>query len=105
MNDFPENVSSKITGISLDYDEMDMHFLKLYVLYADDTLPFSETAKDMQKIIIATLSYCEVNNMSVNTSKPVNYLLARQIRKDHAITAHSQAIERVDTFCYEGFFR
>ena len=49
MNDFLEFVSSKFTGISLVYDEMDMQVvLKLYMhLYADDTLLLSETADDM----------------------------------------------------------
>ena len=49
MNDFLEFVSSKVTGISLVYDEMDMqNFLKLFMhLYADDTLLLSETADDM----------------------------------------------------------
>ena len=62
MNDFLEHVSSKFTGISLDYDVMHMQvFLKLYVLLsADDTLRFSEFSQDMQNAINATLSYCEV---------------------------------------------
>ena len=51
--------------------------LKLYVLSSeDDTLLFSETAADMQNAINAALSYCEVNNMCINTGKID--LLARQ---------------------------
>ena len=46
-------------------------FLKLYVLlYADDTILFSETVEYMQNNAVnATLSYCEVNNMCMNTVK------------------------------------
>ena len=73
------------------------------LLYADDTLLFSETAEDMQNAINATLSYCEVNNMCMNTGKTKCMIFSRgKVRKHHAITAHGQAIERVDTFCYLG---
>ena len=60
MNYFQKYDSSKLTGISLNYNDMNVQvFLKLYVLlYADDTLLFSETAKGMQNAN-ATLSYCE----------------------------------------------
>ena len=105
MNDFLEYVSSKFTGISLDYDEMHMKvFLKLFVLlYADDTLLFSKNAEDVQNAINSTLSYCEVNNMCINTGKTKYMIFSRgKVRKHHAITAHGQAIERVVTFCYLG---
>ena len=76
-------------------------FLKLYVLlYANDTLLFSETAEDMQNAINATLSYCEVNNLCINTCKTKYMIFSRgKIRKHQAITAHGQAIEQEDTFC------
>ena len=78
--------------------------LMLYVLlHADDILLFSETADDMQNAINATLSYCEVNNMCINTGKTKYMIFSRgKFRKHQAITAHDQAIERVDTFCYLG---
>ena len=77
-----------------------MHFSQLYVLlYADDTLLFSETAKDMQNAINATLSYCE-NNMRINNDKTKYMIFSRsKFRKHHAITAYGRTIERVKTFC------
>ena len=41
--------------------------------------------------------------MCINTGK-INYMIFSRgkVRKHHAITAHGQAIERVDTFCYLG---
>ena len=102
MNDFLEYVSSKFTGISLSYDGTNMQVLfKLYVLlYADDIPFFSETAEDMQNANNATLGYCEENNMCMNNTGKTKYVILSRgkIRKHHAITAHGQAIERVDTF-------
>ena len=59
MNEFLEYVSSKLTGISFNYDEMDLQvFLKLHVLLtAEDTLFFSEIADYMQNSNNATLNY------------------------------------------------
>ena len=103
MNDFQKYVSSKITGISLNYVDMNVPvFLKLYVLlYADDTLLFIETAKDMQNSINATLSYCE-NNLRVNIGKTKYMIFSRGKFRKYAITAYGQTIERLDTFCYLG---
>ena len=61
---------------------------------------FIETTEDMQNAISETLGYCEENNMCINTGKTKYMIFSRgKIRKHHAITAHDQAIERVDTFC------
>ena len=82
---------------------MNMHvFLKLYVLvYAYDTLLFSETAEDIQNAINETLGVCEVNITFRNTDKTMYMIFSRgKVQKHHAITAHGQAIEQVDTFCY-----
>ena len=76
-------------------------FLKLYVLlYADDTLLFNETAKDMRNAVNGALSYCE-KTMSINIGK-TKYLICSwgKIRWYEAITACGQLIEGVDTFCY-----
>ena len=52
-------------------------FLKLHViLYADDTTVFSETAKDMQNAIDATLSYCE-NKMWINNGRTKHMIFSR----------------------------
>ena len=52
MNDFLEYVSSKFTDLGLNSGEVTMQvLLKLFVLlYADDTLLFSETAEDTLSI-------------------------------------------------------
>ena len=79
------------------------HFLKLHVLlYADDTVVFSGTAKDIKNAINATLRYCD-NNMWKNSGKTEYMMFSRnKIRKNHAITAYGHTIERVETFCYLG---
>ena len=104
MKNFQEYVSSKFTGISLSYDEMNVQvFLKLYMLlYADDTLLFSGTTKDMQGAINATLGYCE-NNICIKIGKTEYMTFPRgKVQKCHAITAYGQTIERLNTFCYLG---
>ena len=90
MKDFQKYVSSKFTGISLNYDDMNVQvFLKVYVLlYADDTLLFSEIAKGMQNVINATLSYCEENNMCINSDRTNNMIFSREnseILCDHCL--------------------
>ena len=77
--------------------------LYLLLYYADDSLLFSETAKDMQNAFDATLSYCEENQMCIKIGKTKYIILSRaKVRKYDAITAYGQTIERVDTFCYLG---
>ena len=89
MNDFLKYVSSKFTGI----------------IYMQTTPYFSVKLLRTQNAINATLSYCEVNNLYIKTGKiKFNIFSQGKPRKHHAITAHGQAIERVDIFCYLGLF-
>ena len=63
----------------------------------------SETAKDTQNALDATLSYREQNNISKKIVKTKYMIVSRgKTRKYDAITTYGQTIERVDTFCYLG---
>ena len=73
------------------------------LLYADNTVLFTESAGDMQKALDATVRYCETNKMSLIIEKSKYLIFSRwKLRKIDDITIYDTPIERVDSFCYLG---
>ena len=86
LNDFEYFLSRHYSGLDMCSAEIrnrlsdeDIEvFLRLYVLlYADDTIVMAETARELQKALIAVYNYCELWHLTVNTAKTKIVIFSR----------------------------
>ena len=62
-------VSSLDMADSLFYEQLDIYIKIFLILYADDTLLFSESLDGMQSLLDELSNYCKIWKLEVNTSK------------------------------------
>ena len=108
LNDLDHYLTSKrVSGIELDYTEDDAHiYLKLLLLlYADDTIIFSDGIDSLQHALNVFEEYCTKWKLTVNISKTKIVIFSRG-RKCN--TCHfkfqNEYIEIVDEYKYLGIF-
>ena len=86
-------------------------FLKLFfLLYADDTILFSENAEGLQKALNCLEDYCNIWKLQVNTSKTKITIFSTNNRKKKdppVFKMNDETIEIVDSYIYLGieFFK
>ncbi len=110
INDFTQHISNSFHGLniagtcypSLIHDNIVL--LKLFVLlYADDTIILAENEHELQCALSAVHEYCEVNKLSVNTSKTKIIVFSRgKIRKIPSFRYGADIIEVVSDYIYLG---
>ena len=106
LNDFNESMKGIFQGLKkLDDDtqkELET-FMRLYVLYADDTIILAENAEDLQVALNGLSEYYKKWCLKVNTAKTKIIVFARgKVRKYTKFQLGSNEIEVVEQYVYLG---
>lgn len=108
LNDLECFLRSKhIDGVKIDYDLEDASFyLKLLVLlYADDTVIFSENKDDLQHALSEFENYCHTWKLTVNTSKTKIVIFSKgRCNKNIQFKFQNETIEVVEQYKYLGIY-
>ena len=94
-----------MSKILLSNDEIEVLF-KLYVLlYADDTVIFSESKEELQSALNAMYLYCKSWDLEVNpTETKVTVFCSRTFEHNMTFTYNGQDLDIEDGFVYLGAF-
>ena len=112
LNDFELHVSKKYDGLKdiagdcthyLSDDDVEI-FIRLYVLlYADDTIVMAESAEQLQLALNAVYEYCQMWDLTVNTSKTKIIIFSKRKVYDYpAFLFGNDLIGVVDDYVYLG---
>ena len=108
LNDLEEIMYARnvigLESVSRDLED-DLHvFLKLFILlYADDTVLFSESITDLQSQLNVFKEYCYLWKLKINVSKQRPwYFLKGQLSKNLTLYFGNDKIEFVNNFNYLG---
>ena len=113
LNDMKDFLGNELSGLNtiidessqLNMDEMDTNkLLKLFLLlYADDTILFSETPSGLQLGLIKVKEYCDKWRLKLNVNKCRIVIFSRgKVRKFPNFTLGRETIEVVSSFLYLG---
>ena len=108
LNDLHSFFANKnnINGINLtkrSRDDKITEFLKLFVLlYADDTVLITESAKDLQHSLNVYEDYCNTWNLTVNTSKTKVLIFSSGRQVNFNFTYKNETVDIVDEYKYLG---
>ena len=113
LNDMQDFLAKDLTGLETIIGEsvqanMDDNYvnnlLKLFLLlYADDTIIFSETASGIQKGLSSIKNYCDNWKLKLNASKCKIVIFSRgKVRKFPIFTIGEDTVEVVSSFLYLG---
>ena len=113
LNDMKDHLAHDMTGLitianeakAMNLSENDINvFLKLFVLlYADDTVIFSETAAGLQKGLSAMKLYCDRWKLKLNVKKCKVIIFSRgKVRKVPDFHIGNDKIDVVSDFTYLG---
>ncbi|MCG8112265.1 MAG: reverse transcriptase domain-containing protein [Candidatus Thiodiazotropha taylori] len=108
LNDLEHYLTSKhINGVKIDYnlDEASLYLKILLLLYADDTVIFSENADDLQHALIEFENYCELWKLKVNISKTKVVVFSRgKYDKSISFVFQKEKLETVEQYKYLGIY-
>ena len=106
LNDLEQFLGSQnVNGIKCDINSNDIAvFLKLLILlYADDTVLFSDNETDLQHSLVVFEDYCQRWKLNVNTSKTKIVIFGRgKLRKSLSFKFQNNEIEIVTEYKYLG---
>ena len=104
LNDPEQYLSSRqVSGIECDVltDDAYVYFKLLVLLYADDTVLFSDNSEDMQNALNVFEEYCKKWKLSVNISKTKIVVFGRgRMPKNLKFTFEQKEIEIADVYKY-----
>ena len=104
LNDLEDFLKTSCNGMELNItiDET-TYFLKLLVLlYADDTIIFSDNKKDLQKCLDSFSIYCKKWKLNVNYSKTKVLVFGSRNTSNFSFTINNQPIETTNEYKYLG---
>ena len=108
LNDLEQYLSSRqVSGIECDAltDDAYVYFKLLVLLYADDTVLFSDNSEDMQNALNVFEEYCKKWKLSVNISKTKIVVFGRgRMPKNLKFTFEQKVIEIADVYKYLGVY-
>ena len=108
LNDLEYYLSSRqVNGIECDAFTGDAHvyFKLLVLLYADDTVLFSDNSEDMQHTLNIFEDYCKTWKLNVNILKTKIVVFGRgRIPKNLRFTFEQNEVEIVDVYKYLGIY-
>lgn len=107
LNDLEEFMSANdITGLASvaeDFEDNLNIYIKMFLmLYADDTLLFSESAEDMQRQLDCFKTYCDHWKLKVNVSKSKAMVFASRRQNNVLFMFDNAPLTIVDDFNYLG---
>ena len=100
LNDLNQFLMSRsVNGLSVDVDTPEIqHYLKLLILlYADDTVLFGASAKDLQ-------GFCQESHLAVNVLKTKVLIFSKHKHKTYNFQFGGQNIDTVDEYTYLGIY-
>ena len=110
LNDLEEFMYARnvigLESVSRDLED-DLHvFLKLFILlYADDTVLFSESITDLQLQLNVFKEYCDLWKLKINVPKTKALVFSKgQLSKNLTLYFGNDKIEFVNNFNYLGLF-
>lgn len=105
LNDLDEYLQNHVKGVTIDtLADRSQIYLKLFILlYADDTVLFSDNEKDLQQALDKFESYCETWKLQVNVNK-TKVLVFGKGRKSNKVVFKlgNYELEQVDEYKYLG---
>ena len=110
LNDLTEFISHAYDGLTnvgdmakilLSNDDFEVYF-KLYILlYADDTVIFAETDRELQAALNAMYLYCKTWDIEVNPAKTkITIFSNRKMQQTPIFTYNGQELEIDDSFVF-----
>lgn len=108
LNDLEEFLINKnINGAICDFetDEVCIYFKLLILLYADDTVLFSDNSDDLQHALNIFEEYCNSWKLKINISKTKIVVFGRgKLKRNMHFTFQQHDIEIVDEYKYLGVY-
>ena len=108
LNDLESFLSTRqVNGVECDVitDETHIYFKLLILLYADDTVLFSDNSDDLQSALNVFDEYCKIWRLNVNVSKTKVVIFARgKTPKNLKIIFQQNEIEITDEYKYLGIY-
>ena len=103
LNDL-EHCLSKNDSICLNLFDSDLRsFLKIIILlYADDTVLFAESEKEMQLLLNEFSSYCKTWKLTINNNKTKLLVFGHRGRRNCNIYLNETLLEMVEAYKYLG---
>ena len=112
LNDFESSLSCKFNGLEELSETAKEHlntvdvetYLHLFVLlYADDTIILAESPAELQNALDATQEYCDLWDLTVNTSKTKVVIFSRgKVRNKPDFFFRNEKLEITDDYIYLG---
>ena len=108
LNDLVQFLNSngvkRISCISYDLEnDFNVYITLFIVLYADDTIPFSENKQDLQLQVDTFYDYCNVWKLKVNIQKTKAMIFSKGRTNENVhFTFNGEGFENVKTFNYLG---
>ena len=99
-------MSRRVNGLSVDVDTPEIHhYLKLLVLlYADDTVLFGASAKDLQHSLSVFKDVCKEWHLTVNVLKTKVLIFSNSKHKTYNFQFGGQNIDTVNEYEYLGIY-
>ena len=108
LNDLESFLSTRqVNGVECDVitDETDIYFKLLILLYANDTVLFSDNSDDLQSALNVFDEYCKIWRLNVNVSKTKVVIFGRgRTPKNLKIIFQQNEIEITDEYKYLGIY-
>ena len=96
-------VSSLDMADSLFHEQLDIYIKIFLILYADDTLLFSESLDGMQSLLDELSNYCKIWKLEVNTSKTKFVIFSkRKYRPEVKLKLDGIELDYTDAYLYLG---
>jgi hypothetical protein len=105
LNDLADHIGDTAKGVrvELSQDKVDVYIELFVLLYADDTILISETPENLQIMLDALATYCQIWKLSVNTTKTKVVIFSKgKVRKHPDFTFGDQILEVVADYTYLG---
>ena len=104
LEQFLKDNDCKPVDLELDFDERITDYLKiLLILYADDTVIFSDSEFNLQKALDNLEKYCKIWKLSINCSKTkVLIFCMKKSKKEYPFILNGKILEHVTFFKYLG---
>ena len=104
LNDLEQYLlNDNIKAIDIGYSEQLSGIFKILVMmYADDTVLFSDTEEGLRTALISFQNYCEKWKLKVNSSKTKVMVFSKRKRKCKPYMFNGEQLEVVNSFKYLG---
>jgi len=89
-------------NISIKYIDLDIYIQIIVLLYADDTVLFASSERDLLTLLDSFIEYCETWKLDVNVDKTKILVFGDRLGRSRHVAVRNNNFEVVDSFKYLG---